>query len=456
MLPTRPDDLAYGHLGEATYDSATEEWHFQRLPGIRQQLLQVSEAAVFVDGTVSDTSGSIIQPATARNRNIKDLVKSEPVFAPAAFLLHSIVQISEAVVHTTSTYDPISSNLIAFGTAHDLRVGGSGRRDVNIVAVVGGRGGEVIRLFRLQATRLEWEGHADVNISCTKINRTEESIWTGDKIPVQQVCFSEDKGQPGAWLAIRFSTKTSILQPLLRDRPTLSTRARTERTVGQQSLQSYLDANLIVDLAIERTGGATHVDVTFNPWKQHELAILDTNGRWSIWNFKARPSRRGVWDLLACASGSLMDCIGDDSKKDELATNAPDGWGVILWVYDIDTVAVANRRILTLCNIKDRLQQSSEPGLGLNSRSHWIIDVKRSPVSTADLFVLTTLCMFWLRIEAGNENAENRVDCRILLARRHFRSQEDPSLRLSLCGKLGGMTCIWQLTETTLTHYQIQ
>ena len=449
MPPARPDDLAYGHLGEATYDSATGKWHFQRIPGIQQQLVQVSEAEAFVDGTLSNAS-CIIQPATARNRNIKDLVKNEPVLAPAAFLLHSLAQISEAVVHTTSTYDPISSNLVAFGTAQDLRAGGSGRKDVDIVAVVGGLGGEVIRLFRLQKTRLEWEGHADVNLSCIKIDRTEEPTWTGDRVPIQQLCFSEDIDRPGSWLAVRFSTRTSILRPVLRDRPTSSIRARTGRPAGQQSPPSSLDANLVVDLIIERTGGATHVDVTFNPWKQHELAVLDTSGRWSIWSIKARPSRRNVYDILACAAGSLRDCI-DEACDNDLATNAPDGWGVILWVCDTDTIIVANRRTITVHNINDRHQESTEPDLGLDSRSHWIIDVKRSPVSTAHLFVLTTLCIFWLKIEAGKEKAENRIDCKVLLARRHFRSQEDPSLRLSLCGKVGGIACIWQLTGITLT-----
>ena len=439
MPPARPDDLAYGHLGEANYDSDTQEWQFQRIPGIQRELIEVREANVFVEGTVSDTSGGLIQPATARNRNIKDLVKSEPVLAPAAFLLHSLAQISEAVVYTTSTYDPISSSLIAFGTAQDLRVGVSERKDVNVVAVVGGLGAEVIRLFRLQESRLGWDGHADVNLSCTKVDGNEKTVWTGDMVPIQQVCFSEGKGRAGSFLAVRLSVRTSILQPVLHDRPAASTRARTERAVGRQSVLSSLEPNLIANLAIDRTGGATHADVTFNPWKQQELAVLDTNGRWSIWSISARPRRSTMWDLLPRASGSMLDCTGNDSEEDELTTNAPDGWGVILWVCDIDTIAIANRRVLKLCTINDGLQQSSEPDLGLDGKSHWIIDMKRSPTFTADLFVLTTLCIFWLRIETEDENTEKGIGCRTLLARRHFRSQDDPSLRLSLCGKYGGM-----------------
>lgn len=38
MPKARPDDLVYGHLGEAIYDPNSKRWYFKRVPGIRETL----------------------------------------------------------------------------------------------------------------------------------------------------------------------------------------------------------------------------------------------------------------------------------------------------------------------------------------------------------------------------------------------------------------------------------
>lgn len=350
-------------------------------------------------------------------------------------MLPALAQVSEAVIDATSACDAATSTLISFGTAVDLRNRDHELRTVEVVAIAGGPAGEAVRILRLPKVQARLDRSEDTGLTHWAIDKTDQGFWVGYGSPIQQICFSEDSGQLAGLLAVRCLTVTALLKPVVRRRPVPPTAVSRKRPPSRDSQHSLLDPNPIVDLPIDRTGNAPHADVTFNPWDQHQLAVLDTNGRWSIWNIEERYKPRTVWTVRAGFSGNLPG-----EEEDAFSNTAPsESWGIILWVSGPSRILIARRSTIALLDTTTGAQQMLGHGLGLEGASEWIFDVKRNPEDPTQLFVLTSSCIFWLRVTAHEVSSERETTMHVLLARRHFRSHEDRSLQISLCAKMEGI-----------------
>ena len=373
---------------------------------------------------------SSAQSASSRAKHIRDLIRSEPILAPAAYLLPSLAQVSETVIDITAATDPISSRLFAFGTAAEIENKQSGKRKKDILAVVGGPAGEAIRILKVGKEQFSWRGNKAVTLSVPTIDTTEQGWWAGNHTPVQQICFSEEEGLPGGWLAVRHPGATSILRPLLRRRPVAANPRHSNHALGNNPMPSRLDVNHIVHLSIEKTGGAQHTDVAFNPWNQRQFAVLDVRGHWTVWNIEGKYSKRNLWTVTSVSSNTLSDF-----EDNQYSIDTGDGWGSILWVDDTTVLVVASRSNLFVYSIESKSKRFSGPDLGLRDGSDWILDMQRSPVNPSHIFVLTSVRIYWLKVDiGGGQHARSQFFplLEILLARRHFRSQEDRSLKMLL------------------------
>ena len=410
-----------------------------------------------MQSTLLNTPSGSAQSAFSRTKHIRTLIRSEPSIAAAEFLLTPLAQVSETVVDATAATDPITSRLLGFGTAANIGNKTSGRRRIDVLAVVGGPAGEAVRLLRVGREQFAWRGAKGVTLSAPTIDTTEQGWWIGNGAPIQQVCFSEDEGLPGGWLAIRYPGATSILRPLLRRRPVAAGTFHTYHAMGNNFGPSRLDTNQIVHLSIEKTGGAQHNDVAFNPWNQRQFAVLDVRGHWSVWAVEGKYSKRNLWTVSPVSSQTLSGFGGDQHPID-----IGDGWGRILWADNTTVLVVASRRNLFIYSIGSKSELFSELDLGLMDGSDWILDVQRSPVNPSHIFVLTSLCIYWLKVESGRgQHARSQFSplLEILLARRHFRSQEDRSLMMLLHMQSEGelvMVSIWTLLTITVLEVMLK
>ena len=388
----------------------------------------------------------VAQSATSRTKHIRNLIRSEPSIAPAEFLLPSLTQVSETVIDVTTATDPLTSRLFAFGTAADIENKRSGRRKIDVLAVVGGPAGEAVRIVRVISEQFRWLSNRTVTLSVPTIDETEQGWWFGSSTPIQQVCFSEEEGLPAGWLAIRCIGATSILRPLLRRRPTITAIRHSNHALWNKFRPSRLDANQIVHLNIAKTGGAQHIDVAFNPWNQRQFAVLDVRGHWGVWDIQGKYSKRNLWTVTSVSSST-----SSDFEDNQYPLFTGDGWGSILWVDDTTTLVVASRSNLFIYSIESKSERFSGPDLGLTDGSDWILDVQRSLINPSHIFVLTSLCIYWLKLDSGRgQIASPQLSplLNILIARRHFLSQEDRSLKMLIHVHSEGelmMTPTWNL-----------
>lgn len=176
-----------------------------------------------------------------------------------------------------------------------------------------------------------------------------------------------------------------------------------------------------------QTGGAPHADVTFNPDYQLQFAIIDRNGTWSVWDIEfGRKDRPYTTSCIRMGSLTLQE---------EVEVDGEDSWARVLWVKDVNTLLVCNRRLLHMVDISEQSARHFPCAYIIDERSpDWILDVKVDPRDRNNFFVLTSSRLLLMAAYGSEETQEskNRPGARIVVSRSHFRGAEDFTLNFSV------------------------
>lgn len=256
----------------------------------------------------------------------------------------------------------------------------------------------------------------------------EEGWWIGNGSPIQQLEFAGGEGESSTWLAVRYRGAISILKPVLRAQ-------LISASTGGCSFQlpsSRLDANHILTLSLQETGGSPFAHVSFNSWDRRQIATIDQKGDWNVWSIKTHHKGRGLWTIVRRARGSLIE---DNINNWKPGSSLADGWGSICWTGDINILLVTNRRSLAVFDIKAERKRLPVPDLALARSTDWILDVKRSTLHDSHIFVTTSSRIFWLHVSSAGEGQEIEnvtSGVSILLSWIHYRDPGDTSLRLNV------------------------
>lgn len=364
--------------------------------------------------------------------SLRKLARTYPETVPALPLLPSLAHFSKTVTDATFIHDPTITTRLATGAARDLDNQRSGLRTIPLLAMVGGSAGDSVRLLRIEKLKLGWGTQESLNtiaLSAPDFTGGEEGWWSGAGGQIKQVCFAQKQGRAGSWLAVRQLNSTTILRPLYHRVPVFPSRLSKD---AKSHPASRINANDIVTLPMNRTGGSPHADVTFNPWYNRQFGIVDQEGHWSVWNIEGVKQKRSTYRASLEQRG-LIKYNPEAGLKERAPT---DGWGSICWVGNIYTFAASGRRDFGIFDLRHNpAHRLQVPDLGLSHISRWILDVKASPTNESHLFVVTTSQIYWLEVASAAESNEIKNEqstCRILLSWRHSRYEEDTSLRLSL------------------------
>ena len=396
----------------------------------------VGESTITIEPSTEISIPRSDHSAVQRAHDAKELTGAYPELVPSTALLPELAQTSEAINNATSTYDPAVSQLLAFGKAADLDNQRSGARTVPIAAITGGDAGEAVTLVRLSHDYLRWLGHSTIALKTPTLSGGDQGWWIGNGSPIQQLCFAEAEGEPNTWLAVRYSGATTILRPLLRRLPVPATFLNEPGASRNYFPSSRIDANPILSLSFELTGGAPHADVSFNPFNERQFAIVDQRGQWSIWNIEGQHRRRHLWNATAGPNGHIN--AADDNNEDV----KQDGWASVLWAGGTSTIVVADRRTLAIFDVKAPVQRLTAPDLHFNRDADWILDLERSPLDDSHVFLVTSSRILCLRVRGFDQDEDVKdlkIGAEILFSTRHFRDLEDTSLRLQLLIGDGGV-----------------
>ncbi|BDD55021.1 hypothetical protein MAP00_000578 [Monascus purpureus] len=417
--------LEYGHLGHATYYPELRSWTFPRT-------LAKSPLVSYSGITKTTVPSPISAPRTSLQGNNGTLARIYPQIAPSWPCIRD-ERLSRVISATTNVCEPRVASLFDLGNAADVDNDVSGR--VFPIAVFAtGECGDTICFRKIEDDAVELRQES-VWMRVPSVGGEETTEWSGCGAPVRQIRFARTVDAKSTWMAARFPLFTAIFRPLYHRNP-VAMHFDHDGFYGSSFKlhNSRLDANALIEISASQTGGFVHADVTFNPWYQKQVAIVDETGNWSIWEISSRQKQnKSSWNADCVRSGSLPRV--DPSDNADLHNQARhDGWAAIEWVADFNSFIVSDRRCVSIYRMDGDQTICYPIELGFERKSEWVLDVKRSSYDMSHVFILTTSRIFWFDITTSTilaSTEEGRLSPKPRLSWRHFRDFEDTTLRLS-------------------------
>ncbi|KAE8147099.1 RNA polymerase I-specific transcription initiation factor RRN6-like protein [Aspergillus avenaceus] len=337
------------------------------------------------------------------------------------------------VINTTSeSCDPLVSSLLDLGYAVSLENDDSGSRTVPIAVVASGECGNAISFYIMEENFVDLELNPTTQVRVPSIRETESTEWSASGAPVCQICFARPAEEKPTWVAARFPHSTLLFRPVYHRHPIPAhVYHGGNRTMSSESRHSRLDANLLVEISNSQTGGFMHAAVSFNPWYQKQVGIVDVRGNWSIWEISGRYKQsKNNWSATCITSGSLP-WLGHGDGRELNGHPRHDGWAAIEWVGSVNNIIISDRRCPMFYRVELGQVYSYHIELGLKKKSEWILDIKRSGRDLSHVFILTTSRVFWFDVNI-DFHPDTRARCLIpRLSWRHFRDPEDTTLQLA-------------------------
>lgn len=394
-------NLPYGHFGSAAYSLHDQEWRFERSVATALSIYCIGTPRLVYqpDPQPQPKPGqSSKEPQGNRHRRqIKDLIARIPELQPAAALLPDLLRVSEAAQTAIANHDTTQGSLITATTIRsELH-----HKSVRIAALPAGDTRSSLRLIHVQKQRRRWAGEKKCWINVPTLYG-EEVVWNCLDGPIQQLVFAEpvDRGEP--LLGVRLLQKTMIFRP------------KHSRSMGNMEAASSIQPNLLYTVDIASTGNVAHSDIAFNPWFSQQIGIVDQAGSWTVMEFQSRNLSRVARSWRACVK----------------STAPSDGWARIVWILNLETVAVCTRQSLTLFQISGEsavLLHTVTPDIA--NGAQWILDFAVLPGHPDYCILLTSTRMVVYQVSAVNVR-QFKVHTRCTIE--HFKNPEDTSMRISM------------------------
>ncbi|KAJ5289385.1 uncharacterized protein N7443_009638 [Penicillium atrosanguineum] len=438
-MDDHPDSaLHYGHVGRAVYLPETKTWTFAR-SFARCTPISYTGLTRTTISPARNTTELQPRPKTSRQADDKLIPNAQPELAGQWPTICDDA-LSKVITNAADLCDPQISTLFDLGYALDHASDDSASipDPVAVAAAVTGVSRDTIsfRLMRDDLVEIQNKGSQhDVPLLIPSIGDVETTEWSQRKAPIQQVRFARTVGKKAAWMAARLKTSVMIFRPIFQPVPVPAHINVTDtEALSIPFRNSRLDANPVVELLQDFTGGFTLADVTFNPWYSRKFGVVDIMGNWSIWEITGRQKKHG--STYAPRKLMMASLPSSSSPKDSKPIRPRhDGWASIEWVVDSSTLVVSDRRCTMLYEMTDEMTgksaRSSIVELGMDKNSEWVLDMQRSIQDPSHFFVLTTSRLLWFDVTRAPISNGMRPSLPPFVTWRHFRDPEDTTLRIS-------------------------
>jgi len=429
-MDEHPDTtLHYGHVGRAVYLPETKTWTFARS---FTRCTPISYTGVTKNTVPSAGNASELQlPHKITRRPDDKLIPNTHPDLAAQWPTINDDAYSKVITDTAEICDPQISTLFDLGYALDHMSDDSSSipAPVAIAAVVTGVSRDTIsfRMIEDEIAEIQREGSS---LHIPSIGDAETTEWSQRGAPIQQISFARPVKGKTAWMAARLKTMIMIFRPTFQREPVPAHVNGTDtEAFAIPYRNSRLDANPVVELSENVTGGFTLADVTFNPWYSRQFGVVDIMGNWSVWEIRGRQTKHGSTYIARKVS---MASLPSRDGKPQFERPRHDGWASIVWVADFSTVVVSDRRCTALYQMTGEGVRSSSVELGMNKQSEWVLDLERSIQNPSHFFVLTTSRLLWFDVTTAPLYSNGtRPPLRPRITWRHFRDPEDTTLRIS-------------------------
>ena len=322
-------------------------------------------------------------------------------------------------------FDPLVSSRFALGHASVVEDGRVTERKIQIVVSTSNVSPASLRLFSLDSKHIIRPLDDMDSVEVPVIDYEENTLWTGNGGPIQQVALSEAVDEKSTFFAVRFALSIVILQPLYH-----VSCSYADDALGYGRNSNTLQVNPLLEIPNSVTGLGVYADVSFNPWYQQQIAMVDCTGNWSVWEFQCRKLHRGQGTMEPGPSGTIATHAGSNFPLKE--RDHYDGWATILWVGNVNQLLVCDRRTAVIFRTDLYPPEHHLIDLQFERQSEWILATSRSKHNSSHVFIVTSTRVFWLSVASDQQSdSQNESKATVLLSWRHFRDIEDTSITLT-------------------------
>ncbi|EPE27311.1 hypothetical protein GLAREA_03226 [Glarea lozoyensis ATCC 20868] len=415
MTDRKPTDLSYGHPGQATYDVEEKQWIFSRSPEHQQEFRQISPYKECFPASIQNLPQTTQLPSVESKFQLKKILKANPDFVLAKDILSTLVKFEKLGL---SNPPDRSGNILATGYAD------SPSKNSRFIALPCGEAGHILKLVRLRKQALAWGSRSGPSISLDSTHGSDEAFWMGTGGVIRQIAVCDDSIEASPWLAVRQDTLITVFYPTFGKPYSV----RKGVPAGTFPL-SRLNANPVASMATVRHDSEIYIDISFNPWYNRQFILIDTLGRWSVWNIEGNPkSSRLSVQLVADKTGSIHHDSELDAISSVPARESTDGWYKAFWISDLSTIANIDRSQIVIIDLKGQPKHLRS----IKLKSERILDTKKNPADHNQLFVLTSSRIILVHVTPAGDGEGEEPGARIILSQRHFRDSLDRTLRLCI------------------------
>lgn len=208
-------------------------------------------------------------------------------------------------------------------------------KHVSYLAKATGVGKNVVRIEIVGQERWQCSLDENITISPMSVSPTGSIDYSPAIGPIRTLkCVVDPKPyDPLRILLVQWDTETRLLVPEIG-------KAASNIETGLESVASTINPHCAVCITRDDTGGGNHRDIAFNPGnkaKQPQLAIVDEEGAWTVWDLpglRTRTSRRLKPKLAR--HGSIEQ--EEDLKESKPPLLSASKWHRIAWVGPPDEI----------------------------------------------------------------------------------------------------------------------
>ncbi|KAH6683273.1 RNA polymerase I-specific transcription initiation factor RRN6-like protein [Halenospora varia] len=408
--------LSYGHPGRASYDIEGKKWKFTSNQNDEHHIRQLQHFKEHIPASLLKVPVDGETPSATSKKQLRHLMKARPEVFPGNEIAANL-----AKPNPIPQPEAGLGNLLSWGRAYE------NKHLSTILATSCGDAGHVLRLIKCRQHRRGWEsGRGAAYLTLTDPELWEQGFWTGGGGTIRQVVFAEGDRDSNTWLAVCQATVSTIFRPYFGHVQPAFTPSGLEGLYPP----SRLNANPVATLTAEKSILKDHVDVSFNPWYARQFTLIDSEGKWCICDIEGPPTRLSPQKISLGKRGCISDGYQPPPNQ-RLSELDSDGWHRIFWACNINTIVVCSRWHIAVFDTKTKPRRLRSIEFSPTNPDQ-ILDVKRSPTSDHQIFVLTGSRIFWIEITAAGEEDEAHAGSKVLLSYYHFRSASSENLQLAV------------------------
>ncbi|EPS37151.1 hypothetical protein H072_9216 [Dactylellina haptotyla CBS 200.50] len=400
----------YGTLGHVEYLSQTGEWSFLNRQESSNELVPLGDPTLLVrsneTGVVEDGKACHQTRSGGRQMFARRFTGNHTEFVPAVHDIVDMYEESKAAQELLQWAPSKTSPLItvAYAAEPENMLGG-GHPPRKVVVYATGNG-EKISIASIKTQRLVG---ADMILRrpCIKPQIRAAFTFNGS---IEQILplYEMENGRNRPYILVRTQQCIQILY--------------LASEVGLAFGEPLFTATCAGVLDTGMTGGEIFLHATVNPWYGEQIAVVDSKGQWSIWNFNLKQTHRSKYVSITPRKVAKGEIKGFDPRISIQ-------WANIAWGSCQQDLFIATRTDIFAIDIKTESKPSIHRNIIQDSpKDVEIVGLFKYQYRSDCLILLTTYMLHLVEIKSG---------IRSIVAWRHNRHPYDRSLS-SLVWKVDG------------------